>query len=189
MRETEPSDRVLWARACLGDANAFASLVSRYSRPALAIALAILANRSDAEDVCQDAWVRALERMDGCRDPDKFAAWLFQVVRNRARNYLEYRRVRVAEPLDAVFGVEGPPEARSTGPGSEQAHRRVALERALTKLAEPDREVLLLHDLAGLRHRAIAESLGISEVLSRKRLFQARARMRQLLGDSALGRS
>ena len=87
-----PDDAVLVARARRGEPAAFEALVRRHYRAAFAVALAVLGNRMDAEDVCQDAFVVAAERLDECRQPEKFAAWLLQVVRNRARNYVDYRR-------------------------------------------------------------------------------------------------
>jgi RNA polymerase sigma-70 factor (ECF subfamily) len=183
MRVTGPGDRILVARARMGDASAFEALVRRHARAAFAVAWSVLANHDDAEDVCQEAWVRALERLEECRHPDRFAFWLLQIVRNRARNYVQHRRVRTTEPLETAFGADGP-----AGPGDPRQdltreRQRLALERAMVQLPESLREVLLLHDLSGWRHREIAAELGISEVLSRQRLFQARAKLRQLLAD------
>jgi len=183
MMEHVPADRELVALARTGDAAAFALLVRRYARPAYAIALSILANRSDAEDVCQDAWVRALERLEDCRQPDRFAAWLLRIVRNRALNHLQYRRVRTAQPLEDAFGPEGPPGGGDPSRALEQRRLRERLEQALEQVPDNHREVLLLHDLAGWDHRDIAKAIGITENLCRQRLFQARVRMRKLLGE------
>jgi RNA polymerase sigma-70 factor (ECF subfamily) len=183
MMEIEPPDRDLVTRARSGDPAAFALLVRRYSRAAYAVALSVLANRSDAEDVCQDAWVRALERLDDCRHPDRFAGWLLRIVRNRALNHLEYRRVRSAEPLESAFGAEGPPGSDDASRAFVQGRLRRRLEVALRQVPDTQREVLLLHDLAGWDHRSIAGSLRITENLCRQRLFQARSRMRKLLDE------
>lgn len=188
MSLTQPADKTLVARARLGDAAAFELLVRRHARSAHAIAMAILANQADAEDVCQEAWVRALEHLEDCREPDRFAAWLFQIVRNGARNYLQRRRVRATEQLDAVFGSDGPPGADDPRGSLRRERLRALLERAIGQLPDSQREVLLLHDLAGWKHREIAGSLGISENLSRQRLFQARALVRELLNRFGLGR-
>ncbi|MCH7729611.1 MAG: sigma-70 family RNA polymerase sigma factor, partial [Planctomycetes bacterium] len=79
--ETTP-DATYVARARRGDASAFEALVRRHYRVAYAVALALLSNNMDAEDVCQDAFLKALERLDDCREPDKFASWLLRIVRN-----------------------------------------------------------------------------------------------------------
>lgn len=183
MSEKDPGDGVLVARARRGDPAAFETLVRRHYRAAYAVALAILGHRTDAEDVCQDGWVRALERIEDCREPDRFIYWLLQIVRNRARNHLDHRRVRAAEPLgpDTAVATEDPQK------DLDRERLRGRLEKSLAGLPEVQREIVLLHDLEGWRHRKIADALGISEVMSRQHLFQARRRLRGLLGASALG--
>jgi RNA polymerase sigma-70 factor (ECF subfamily) len=182
MSEKDPSDAVLVARARRGDPAAFDTLVRRHYRTAYAVALAVLGRRTDAEDVCQDSWVRALERLDDCREPDRFIYWLLQIVRNRARNYLDYRRVRAAEPLepDTAAGADDPRKEL------DAVRLRARLSESLAALPEVQREIVLLHDLEGWSHREIAKHLEISEVMSRQHLFQARRRLRGLLGASAL---
>jgi RNA polymerase sigma-70 factor, ECF subfamily len=183
MSEKDPSDGTLVARACRGNPGAFDSLVRRHYPAAYAVALAILGHRPDAEDVCQDAWVRALERIEDCREPERFIFWLFQIVRNRARNYLDRRRVRAAEPLEpeTAAGTDDPQR------DLDRERLRERLENSLAELPEVQREIVLLHDLERWSHREIAGSLGISEVMSRQHLFQARRRLRGLLGANAIG--
>jgi RNA polymerase sigma-70 factor, ECF subfamily len=94
-------DAALVERAREGDGAAFEVLVRRYMRPAYAIALGVVKEPADAEDVCQDAFVRALERLDDC-EPARFGAWLLRIVRNRAHSVRRYLGVRDAAPLDAV---------------------------------------------------------------------------------------
>lgn len=152
-----------------------------HGRAALVVAHIVLANRADAEDVCQESWIKALEHIEECRDPSRFVFWLLQIVRNQARNRIEHRRVRQADPLESLGTVERPFPTVDPRPQLEQRGTRVELERAVADLTEPLREVLLLHDLEGWNHTTIAERLAISEVLSRQRLFQARRRLRVLL--------
>src|SRR5512137_301555 len=101
MPEGAETDAALLARARRGDAAAREALVRRYLRPAYAVALSVVRNAADAEDLAQDGLVAALGRLDQCREPDRFAAWLFQGVRNRALNHLEKRRTRTTL-LDGV---------------------------------------------------------------------------------------
>jgi RNA polymerase sigma-70 factor (ECF subfamily) len=75
----------LVARARRGEAAAVEGLVRRHLRPAYSVALAIVARPSDAEDVAQDAMIIACERLDTCRDPARFTAWLFQTGTRRRR--------------------------------------------------------------------------------------------------------
>ena len=176
------SDAVLVARARRGEPAAFDTLVRRHYRAAYAVALAVLGRRADAEDVCQDGWVRALERLDDCREPDRFIYWLLQIVRNRARNHLDYRRVRATELLepDMAAGADDPRK------DLDAERLRARLDESLAELPEIQREIVLFHDLEGWSHREIAVGLGISEVMSRQHLFQARRRLRGLLDANAI---
>ncbi len=177
-RGTDLPDAILVERARRGDAEAFEGLVRRHYRAAYGVALAVLGNQMDAEDVTQDAFIRALERLDELRQRERFAAWLLQIVRNRAKNFRSYQRLRTGPPLDSVNPVS---DGRTDG-AVEAAELRGQLETALADLNEVQREVVLLHDLTGLKHREIADTLGMSEGMSRQHLFQARRILRRRLG-------
>jgi RNA polymerase sigma-70 factor, ECF subfamily len=183
MPDTTPPDEVLVKRARAGDAAAFDALVRRHFRAAYALALTLVSSRADAEDVCQDSFIRALERLDDCREPAKFAQWLLQIVRRRSYNLRAYLKVRAAQALEhgTIAGPDSP--ARD----AERADLRALLEAALRRLTRIQREVVLLHDLEGWTHRAIGEALGISETLSRQHLFVARRFLRRVL-HTAYGR-
>ncbi len=171
-------DAQLVERARRGDAAAFEALVRRHYRAAYAVALSAVGQAMDAEDVCQDAFVRALQRLDELRDPGRFAAWLLRIVRNLAANYRSYRRVRSAQPLDQVSAASESDTARE----AERSELRQELEAAIAELSPAQREVVLLHDLEGWKHREIADSLGLSEGMSRQHLFNARRKLRERLG-------
>jgi RNA polymerase sigma-70 factor (ECF subfamily) len=169
----------LLQRAQRGDADAHTGLVRAFLRPAYAIALSVVGRHADAEDVAQDAFLRAFEAIDTCHEPERFAAWLFQIVRNRARNFLDQRRLRDVAP-DGARIIEF-----STLP-PESAGMREALLSALADLDVPKREVVLLHDLENWTHAEIARALHITEVHSRQHLFKARQMLRAKLGGESL---
>jgi RNA polymerase sigma-70 factor (ECF subfamily) len=181
-RGPDLSDATLVRRARRGDAAAFEALVRRHYRAAYAVALAVLGNAMDAEDVTQDAFVRAVQRMDELREAERFKGWLLQIVRNRSRNYSSYRRLRTTRPLDSVSAAA----AANPGRDAERAELRGALESALAELSEVQRQVVLLHDMEGWKHREIAESLAISEGMSRQHLMAARRALRERLGSRLL---
>lgn len=174
------TDSRLVARARVGDAQAFEELVRRHLRSAHAVALGVLGNPADAEDVCQDAFLVALEKLDEHRDPKRFAAWLMRIVRNRALNFFESRALRQGEPLDEAVAEAGDDPGRR----AEQSELRGRLLAALGRLPASQREVVLLHDLEGWKHREIADLLGTSEGAVRVRLTEARKRLRTELGTS-----
>jgi len=176
------SDASLVARARLGDASATETLLRRYFRAAYVVALARVGNRFDAEDVCQDAFIRCLERLDDCREPEKFGAWLIRIVRNTAHNRGDYLRVRSADPIASHLELQS---SARTDDEAQQNELRERLMRALAELGEVQREVVLLHDLEGWRHAEIAAHLDLSEGMSRRHLSDSRKELRRLLGDYA----
>ncbi len=106
MAASEVAELVLRARR--GDPTAFDELVRRHLRAAYVVALAVLGRPADADDIAQEAFVTALERLEDCRDPARFSGWLLQIVRNRAKHALDKRRLRdsAGEPTDVA--VPGP---------------------------------------------------------------------------------
>ena len=162
-------------RARRGDRDAFTALVRAHLRAAYAVALSVVARPADAEDVAQDAFLIAFERLDSCRDPSRFAGWLLQIVRNQARNWLTKRRLR------DVPDREPPREQGAESVLPDTVLRQRLLDQ-LALLSAAQREVVLLHDLDGWTHPEIAAALGFSEVMSRQHLFVARRQLRAQLG-------
>jgi len=173
--------RELVQRARAGDGPAFEELVRGHYRAAYATARALTGNAMDAEDVVQDSFIRALERLDDC-DPERFAGWLLAIVRNRAHNVRDREQVRTATAIEDV----DPAGPDRTDRRMERGELRGTLEGALADLSPVQREVVLLHDMEGWRHREIAEALDMSEVMARQHLFQARKRLRELLSRDEL---
>jgi RNA polymerase sigma-70 factor (ECF subfamily) len=176
---TAESDAALVVRARAGDAAAFDLLARRHYRTAFAIALARMRSRADAEDVCHDAFMRAAERLDQCRNPERFSAWLCMIVRNRARNAQAKAFVRRSLALEHHTAASTDNPDRSL----QLAELRGRLLRALGELTTVQREVVLLHDLDGLSHEEAASIVGTSPGMSRQHLFKARRRLRELLHD------
>jgi RNA polymerase sigma-70 factor (ECF subfamily) len=162
----------LVTRAKRGDPTAFDQLVRRHYRAAYAVALAVLGRPADADDVAQEAFVAALERIDDCREPARFSGWLVRIVRNRALHALEKRKLR--DPSDAAGEVAA---ASTVGDVVLRAH----LLAALATLSTVQREIVLLHDLDGWTHAEIADALGITENNCRQHLFAARRALRSSL--------
>lgn len=172
------SDRDLVKAALRGRTVAFEALVRRHLRSAYAVALARTGSPHDAEDVCQDALIAALERLSTLRDPDRFGAWLMEIVRNRALNLIRSRKVRSEEPIEEASARGGGPDP---GREAERSALREDLLGALAVLDETRREVTLLHDVEGWRHAEIAERLGMPEGTVRYHLHEARRTLRERL--------
>lgn len=174
------TDAELVARVRRGDRAAGGRLLERYLRACRAVALAIIGDEADAEDICQDAFVAAVEHIDDCRKPERFGAWLMRIVRNRARNYARDRSARGAIPLAPGL----PSKEASPARAAERGELRERLIDALMDLPEVRREVLLLHDLEGWTHREIAERLELPQGTVRSHLHYARKQLRRKLGDA-----
>lgn len=177
----EPTDASLVALARRADRSARETLVRRYLRPAYLAALAIVRNVADAEDLAQDGLMTAMQRLDQCREPDRFAAWLFAIVRHRALTHLARRGVRADRELDSWPEAESAPSTARAGEVLARGHLLAALEQ----LSEPQRQVVLLHDLESWTHGEIAATLAISEVMSRQHLFVARRVLRDHLAAAS----
>ncbi len=177
MRERSDAQLVILARS--GDADGFSELVRRYQRAAYAVALGVTGRRQDAEDAVQESFLVALEQIEDCRNPAKFAGWLLTIVRNRSRNLVRRENLRGGEQI--------PVGARSSEPAPDKVAQRMALRERLTEalneLSEVQREIVLLHDLEGWKHSEIAERLGIPSGTVRSHLHFARKALRVELAD------
>ena len=162
-----------------GDHRAAGRLLERYLRACRAVALAVTGDEADADDVCQDAFVAAIERIDGCREPHRFGAWLMQIVRNSARDHLRSR----ARTVLSIDGMEIESARASPAAEAESGDATARLLGAIRELPEDRREVLLLHDLEGWTHREIAERMGLPPGTVRSHLHHARRHVRGLLPE------
>ena len=172
-----PTDGELVLRARKGDELAFSALVKRYQRPAYAVALSVTGRHEDAEDAAQESFLVALERLDECRSPERFGGWLMTIVRNRSKNLVRRESLREMDEL--------PPGVRSRVPTpdrrAEASELRGLLRKALGELPEVQRQVVLLHDLEGWKHREIAERLDLPCGTVRSHLHFARKALRAVL--------
>ncbi len=187
------TDAALVRAAREGDRDAFGELVHRHLSAAHSAALAVLGSSADAEDVSQDAFLTALERLDDCRPAEKFRPWLLTIARNRAIDVRRRRQVRAAEPLDSAeaAGAISDEGAGTAIPGplrhTEQADIRTHLMAAIESLTDVRREVLLLHDLEGWTHPEIAAHLRVAVGTVRAHLFWARRHVRARLSPELRG--
>jgi RNA polymerase sigma-70 factor, ECF subfamily len=173
-------DAALVRRAADGDSEAFSVLVRRYQRAAYAVALGVTGRHEDAEDAAQEAFLVALDRIEECQDPARFGGWFTTIVRNRARNLVRREGLRQGEALPPQISAGGPAADR----GIERRELREWLTAALQLLTPVQREVVLLHDLEGWKHREIAERLDMPSGTVRSHLHFGRRRMRELLAEA-----
>jgi RNA polymerase sigma-70 factor (ECF subfamily) len=171
-------------QARAGETEAFEQLVRLHLHAAYTVALGVTNDPSDAEDVTQDAFMTALERIEDCKDPARFSGWLLTIVRNRALNFRRSQAVRNTAPYSELEATSSP---SSPELDASRSFLRKELTTALATLTELQRQVVLLHDLEGYKHRDIGQQLGISEGASRFHLSTARAALRARLNGNLRG--
>jgi len=191
----ETTEAELIERACHGNKEAFYSLVRPCEGAVYTIAVSILNNPEDAEEVVQEAVLKALSHLAEFRGEAKFSTWLIQITINEARLKLRKDRRHLYEsvdeqrtsedgeyfPKDFADWREVPSEAL------QRKELREALKRAFASLPLKYREVLILRDVQQLRIEEVARILGITQGSVKTRLLRARLRMRDALAPGIDG--
>jgi RNA polymerase sigma-70 factor (ECF subfamily) len=195
--ETVPSDGELVANAARGDGEAFSALVQRHQDRIYGLALHLLRDPGEAEEVVQETFLAALEKLASFRGDAAFTTWLHRVAANAALMRLRRRR-RAPEavgqdPVEDLlprFDSDGRIEAHPRHDWSKRADEqladreiRQAVEREIQNLPEDYRIVFLLRDVDGLSSEDMAEVLGISVAAVKSRLHRARLVLRERLGQ------
>jgi RNA polymerase sigma-70 factor (ECF subfamily) len=166
-------------RAGQGDAGAFEQIIERFERTTLSVSYAIVGSADVADDIVQESFVRAWERMDELASPERFAGWFLEIVRNLS---LDHRRRRGVERAGAAR--VRPPGPVGDPPGEACRHEdedRVA--RALGELDDESRQIVVLRYYDGLSSREIGECVSLSPAAVDMRLSRARAKLREMLGE------
>lgn len=176
-RESEVVERVRQ-----GDVAAFGELVRTHARKAYAIAYRVLGHREDSEDLVQDAFLAALEKIGTFQAGRAFGPWLYRIVVNRALNARKSRAVRATEPIPE--GVVSP--APSPERAAELAEVRARLLAAMAALPERQRVAVQLFELEGFSGAEVAEILELPEGTVRWQLHQARRTLRAALGPGTM---
>ena len=161
----------LVARARTGDEAAIRWLLTRYRERAVRLASAVLRRSSEAEDVVQEAFIRAFQRIKGLRNDSGFGRWLFRIV----------VRLCVDRTRSARWSAESGDADLSTACGSSDSPEAVAVVDALlVSLSPPLRAALVLREIEGLDYEEIAVVLSIPVGTVRSRLSAARQQFRRL---------
>lgn len=194
-------ESALVAQAKAGDQNAFAELVNRYERKIYRLAKNITRNDEDAEDVLQDAFLKAYTHLDNFKGDSKFYTWIVRIAVNEALMRLRKRKTDRSVPLDEPVELgeetvqreiavwEDNPEQQY----SQEEWRKI-LDEAVDSLKPDFRTVFVLRDIEELSTEETAETLGISVPAVKSRLLRARLALRERLtrqfkrkGENLLG--
>ena len=176
-----------------GEARAFETLMHRHRTPVYAFLLRLTGERTRAEDLVQETFLRLVKASAGWEPRAAVRTWLFTIARNLAVDASRRQVFRAAEPLDAPGpdgeGQRHPPPA-ATGPApdeaAEAARLRPRLEAALAVLPADQREVVLLREHAGLSFPEIAEAVGVNENTAKSRMRYALLALRERLAAEGI---
>ncbi len=168
-----------------GDADGAARLFDRWSGPLLKFTSRMLGNPAEAEEVTQDVFLKVIARASQYDGRATVASWLFAIAANACRDRLRRSSRRPIVPLEAVAEAAEPDVPVDLKLVERQ--RREAVRRALSRLSDEQREVLVLARYHGLPYAEIARSLSISEGAVKTRVFRAMETLKTLFseGDSS----
>jgi RNA polymerase sigma-70 factor (ECF subfamily) len=196
----EPSDRELVERTRAGETAAFTTLVTRHQRQIYRLALRMMGNEADAEEVLQEAFLNAYGKLGEFRGDAAFNSWIYRIAANSALMRLRRKRRAPdfvstdAEPSTEgmpapEFGPDGsyvePPRSDWSMRADEALHNQQlgrAIEEAVANLSDEYRVVFMLKDVDGLSNEEIADALDLSVPAVKSRLHRARLALREQLG-------
>lgn len=168
------TENELIRQAQRGDAAAIEALYRRHSGRVYTVIRRLMGDDARADDAAQEAWLRAIRALPSFRGQALFSTWLHRIAVNSALYGIRRDRRRELEtPLDDY--VLAAPAV------SEAPFLRQHIDRALDRLPERMRQVLVLHDVEGYTHEEIGDLLGVTSGTCKSQLFKARAKMKKML--------
>jgi RNA polymerase sigma-70 factor (ECF subfamily) len=177
-----------------GDRTAFDALVRRYDRSVLRLALHMLGNEQDAQDVHQEAFIKAYRHLANFRFECSFYTWLYRIVTNLCLDQLRRRKSRREDPSTAVDGhgeemdlLANLSDGRASANPARELERKTmgaAIQSALDELTPRERTVFELKHYQGLKLRTIGEMLSTTEETAKNTLFRATRKLRARLADA-----
>lgn len=169
-------------RGRTGDNRAMEEIYLMFKKPVFGIIYRHVYNRTTAEDLLQEVFVKVFTNLDGVRDAATFPAWVYRIALNSCFSHL--RRVRSeggeAVPLDDVEGVVSDDGREESGSNLDM---RTAIDKAVAALPPKLKQVFILHDVQGFKHEEISEMTGCSVGTSKSQLFKARLKLRTWLQE------
>jgi len=163
-----------------GELGAFEELYRTHSGRLYSLAVRMLGNPADAEDLLQEIFLSAHRKLDSYRGEAALGTWLYRLAMNQILDHVRSRAARSGQLTDGLDDASLLPD---TGGHrlADRAIARIDLERAMLELPEGCRAAFVLHDVEGLEHREVSEVLGIAEGTSKSQVHKARLRLRGLL--------
>jgi RNA polymerase sigma-70 factor (ECF subfamily) len=189
----QEQDRELVERARRRDVQAFEELVAKYRSKVYGLALRMMQDASDAEEVLQETFLSAWQNLPTFRGESAFGSWLYRVCANFCLMRLRRKKVEATEaesqPLPGpkfdgdgtLLSIPSYDWSRGTEEKALDHELRVAIERATARLPDEHRTVFLLKDIEGLSYEEIAEAMGTTVPAVKSRLHRARLALREAI--------
>jgi len=180
------TDEELMTRVQAGDLGSYGILARRYSAPLLLLARRYLGRQEDAEEVRQEALLKALDQARSFDPAGRFRAWIYRIAMNlchdRGRRQRRWRLLSLAPEADGEPAMELPaPHTATAEDWVDQSAAARRLRQALTTLPHEQRAVLVLKEVEGMTFREIAELLGCPESTVKSRLYRGLSALRDTL--------
>lgn len=183
------SEKILVEKSAGGDINAFETLIQSHQKKVYNIALRMTKNPEDAQELSQDALVRAFTAIKKFRGDSSFATWLYRITMNVCTDFLRKRNkatiISIEQPgaeneqtIQIADNEPGPHEV------SEKNYLKKIVREAMDQLPPEHRQVLILRDLLDMSYRDIANTLNINEGTIKSRINRARESLKKVISNS-----
>lgn len=173
-------DQAVIDQVLSGDREAFAVLVDRHKGMAFTLALRIVRNREEAEEIAQDAFVKAFRSLKSFRRESRFSSWLYRIVYNQAISRTRLRKPRAASYDDGFEGNE-PVQAGDALQRVAAAERKRFLAQAMDRLTPQDAAILTMHYMEDTSVEEVSRATGLSPSNVKVRMFRARKKLHDVL--------
>ena len=176
-------DVQLIQRVLEGDDTAFSALVSKYQKPVHALAWRKIGDFHIAEDITQETFLKAYQRLSTLKEPQSFASWLYVITANHCNTWLRKKRLRT-QSLEDTSGAQLE-KATYSGYVIKENERmtvetqREVVKKLLAKLKESDRTVITLYYFGGMTYEEISKFLGVSVGAIKNRVYRAQERLKK----------
>lgn len=187
LRSREADAEMLQA-VLAGDGTAYQGLVEKYQNRVYAMIYGMVRNAEDARDLTQEAFVKAFRNLKSFRLESSFYTWLYRIAMNLAIDHTRKQKRRETKEFDEQVGTRNSEgdlseihRAESPRKALERKQLMAAINDALQKLPEEQRQIVVLREVQGLSYREISEVMDIPEGTVMSRLYYARKKLQKLL--------
>ena len=180
---TREQELAVIRRVQQGDTEAFEALVAAYEKNVFNVALQMTGNREDAQDLTQEAFIKAYSSLSSFRGDSRFSSWLYRIVSNVC---LDFKRRQSRRPSASLTVEDDEGESVQLDIADESQSPEALLERKMTReavreglkqLPDEQRQILLLREIQGLSYEEIGEAMGLEEGTVKSRIFRARKKL------------